>query len=202
MITLTAKAKQRIQTLKDDYEKRQKRQIAGVHLAVNGMPQPEYALSFVEEGQQDPNDVVVVVDDVTLRMASRHVEFLSDVQIDFISTLQQTGFKVENPKSVPVSVPEALSSDHRPLYQAVKKVIEAQINPGLASHGGYVTLLDVKDNVAYVQMGGGCQGCGMAAATMRQGVEVSIKKAVPEIVEVVDGTHHADGKNPYYAAEK
>ena len=201
MITLTAKAKQRIQTLKDDYEKRQKRQIVGVHLAVKGMPQPEYALSFVEEGQQDPNDVMVVVDDVTLRLPSRHADFLSDVQIDFVSTLQQTGFKVDNPKPPP-AVPGGPSADGTPLYEAVQKVIQTEINPGLASHGGYVTLLSVKDNVAYVRMGGGCQGCGMAAATMRQGVEVSIKKAVPEILEVVDGTDHAGGENPYFASDK
>jgi len=201
MITLTAKAKQRIQTLKDDYEKRQKRKIVGVHLAVKGMPRPEYALSFVEEGQQDPNDVTVVVDDIPLRMTSRYADFLSDVRIDFISTLQQTGFKVENPKPPP-AVSRTPSADGASLYQAVQQVIDTEINPGLASHGGYVMLLDVKDNVAYVRMGGGCQGCGMAAATMRQGVEVSIKKAVPEIVDVVDGTDHASGENPYFASGK
>jgi len=196
MITFTEKARERIQTLKNDYETRRKRKIVGVHLAVKGMPRPEYALSFVEEGQEDPNDVIVVVDDIPLRMTPRYADFLSDVRIDFISTLQQTGFKVENPKPVPSATP---STDGTSLYQAVQQVIDTEINPGLASHGGYVTLLDVKDRVAYVRMGGGCQGCGMAAATMRQGVEVSIKRAVPEIVEVVDGTDHAGGKNPYFA---
>ncbi len=201
MMTLTAKAKQRIQTLKDDFEKRQQKKIVGVYLAVKGMPRPEYALSFVEEGQQEPDDVAVVVDDITVRMASRYAEFLSDVQIDFVSTLQQTGFKVDNPKSVP-AVPDTSSSAGQPVFEAVKKVIDVEINPGLASHGGYVTLLDVKDNTAYVRMGGGCQGCGMAAATMRQGVEVAIKKAVPEILDVVDGTNHAGGENPYYASDQ
>jgi Fe-S cluster biogenesis protein NfuA len=65
-----------------------------------------------------------------------------------------------------------------------------------------VALLDVRDNRAYIRLSGGCQGCGMADVTLKQGIEVAIKKAVPEIVEVLDSTDHASGTNPYYQPTK
>jgi Fe-S cluster biogenesis protein NfuA len=81
-------------------------------------------------------------------------------------------------------------------------VIDTKINPGVAMHGGYVTLLDVKDDIAYVALGGGCQGCGMANVTLKQGIEVIIREAVPEIHQVIDSTDHAGGTNPYYQPSK
>ena len=72
----------------------------------------------------------------------------------------------------------------------------------MASHGGVVTLLDLKDDTVYVQMGGGCQGCGMANVTLKQGVETAIKRVVPSIKQVLDTTDHASGSNPYYQQSK
>ena len=88
------------------------------------------------------------------------------------------------------------------MVEKVQAVIDTQINPAVASHGGYISLIDVKDNVVYVQLGGGCQGCGMADVTLKQGIETSIKAAVPEITAIYDVTDHADGKNPYYQPSK
>ena len=82
------------------------------------------------------------------------------------------------------------------------QVLEEQINPAIASHGGYAELVAVEDSIAYLRMGGGCQGCGMAAVTLSQGIEVAILDTVPEISEVVDVTDHASGDNPYYEAAK
>ncbi len=76
-------------------------------------------------------------------------------------------------------------------------VIE-RINPAIASDGGYISLIDIQGDTAYVEMAGGCQGCGMADATLKQGVEVEIKNAVPSIEAVLDVTDHAGGANPYY----
>jgi len=84
----------------------------------------------------------------------------------------------------------------------VQQVFDTQINPAIAAHGGFVQLLDVKDGVAYVQLGGGCQGCGMADVTLKQGIVVAVKEAVPEIREVVDSTDHASGANPYFKPAK
>jgi Fe-S cluster biogenesis protein NfuA len=88
------------------------------------------------------------------------------------------------------------------LREKVRELLELQINPGVASHGGYVELIDVKDHNAYVRMGGGCQGCGAADVTLKQGIETLIRDEVPEIWQVIDITDHAAGTNPYYEAAK
>jgi Fe/S biogenesis protein NfuA len=84
----------------------------------------------------------------------------------------------------------------------VQHVLNTQINPSVAGHGGVVRLIDVKDNVVFIQMGGGCQGCGMANVTLKQGVEVAIRAAVPEVGDILDTTDHAAGRNPFYAPSK
>ncbi len=88
------------------------------------------------------------------------------------------------------------------LKSKVQDLVDTSINPAIAAHGGYVELLDVKDNVVYLQMGGGCQGCGAADITLKAGIERLIKEEIPEITEVLDTTDHAAGANPYYAAGK
>jgi Fe/S biogenesis protein NfuA len=81
-------------------------------------------------------------------------------------------------------------------------VLEEEINPAIASHGGRADLVAVEEDVAYLRLSGGCQGCGMAAATLSQGIEVAILEAVPEIKKVADVTDHASGSNPYFEAAK
>ena len=81
----------------------------------------------------------------------------------------------------------------------ISELLEREINPGVASHGGVVELLDVREGNIYIKMGGGCQGCASAAATLRGGVEDAMRKQVPEIDEIFDTTDHAAGANPYYA---
>ena len=81
----------------------------------------------------------------------------------------------------------------------VQRVLDTQINPGVAGHGGQVDLLDVKGNAIYIKMGGGCQGCGMASVTLKQGIEKSIRQYVPEVTDIFDTTDHASGRNPYYS---
>ncbi|MEE3327776.1 MAG: NifU family protein [Myxococcota bacterium] len=85
------------------------------------------------------------------------------------------------------------------LRARVEKVVEERINPGLDSHGGYLELLDVRGTKLYVHMGGGCQGCAMSAATLKQGVESILRTEIPEISEVLDTTDHDAGENPYFA---
>ena len=84
--------------------------------------------------------------------------------------------------------------------KAVQVVLDEKVNPAVAGHGGHISLIDVKGDTAFIRLEGGCQGCGMADATLKQGVEVEIKSAVPEIISVLDVTDHAGGANPYYSA--
>jgi Fe-S cluster biogenesis protein NfuA len=86
--------------------------------------------------------------------------------------------------------------------RAILQVLDESINPSIASHGGHISLIDVKDDRVYVRLEGGCQGCGMADVTLKQGVEVEIKKVVPSIIAVLDVTDHAEGSNPYYSPGK
>lgn len=83
---------------------------------------------------------------------------------------------------------------------AIQTLLDDEINPMVASHGGYVNLVDVKDHKAFVRLQGGCHGCGMASVTLRHGIETTILEKVPSIVEVIDVTDHAEGENPYYQA--
>ena len=88
------------------------------------------------------------------------------------------------------------------LKSKVQDLVDTSINPAIAAHGGWVELLDVKDSVVYLQMGGGCQGCGAADITLKAGIERLIKDEIPEITEVLDTTDHAAGENPFYTAGK
>jgi Fe-S cluster biogenesis protein NfuA len=86
-------------------------------------------------------------------------------------------------------------------FEIVQRLIDEEINPAVAAHGGHFTLLDVRENRVFVKLGGGCQGCGMVDATLRQGVEQRLKQVLPEIVALIDVTDHAAGENPYYTAD-
>ena len=81
---------------------------------------------------------------------------------------------------------------------AIQEILESRINPSIASHGGQISLIDIDGPRAYIRMDGGCQGCGMADVTLKQGIQVEIQKVVPTIREVLDVTDHAGGTNPYY----
>ena len=89
-----------------------------------------------------------------------------------------------------------------PVGKAVREVLDSRINPGVAAHGGHIALIDVRGPRVYLRLEGGCQGCGMADVTLKQGVEAEIKRAVPEIEEILDVTDHATGSNPYYQPGK
>jgi Fe-S cluster biogenesis protein NfuA len=86
--------------------------------------------------------------------------------------------------------------------EKIQYLLAHKINPGVAEHAGFVELIDVRDNNVYIRLGGGCQGCGAADFTLRQGIEAIIKKEVPEILQVLDITDHAAGMNPYYRPAK
>jgi Fe-S cluster biogenesis protein NfuA len=99
----------------------------------------------------------------------------------------------ERLKSPAMNTPEALS---------IRRILDEDVNPAVASHGGHIALIDVKPDTVYIRLEGGCQGCGMADMTLKNGVEVAIKQAVPAITAVLDVTDHAGGDNPYYQPGK
>jgi len=88
------------------------------------------------------------------------------------------------------------------LKEKIQKLLDESVNPAVGMHGGYVELLDVKDSTVYIRMSGGCQGCGMADVTLKQGIERLIFEEAPEVTEILDVTDHAAGSNPYYTPGK
>jgi len=88
------------------------------------------------------------------------------------------------------------------LYEKVSQLFEERVNPMVARHGGRVELIDVQDRVVMVRMGGGCQGCGMADVTLRQGIEAMLHEHIPAVEGIVDVTDHSAGSNPYFSAAK
>ncbi len=127
--------------------------------------------------------------------------------LDLNQNLMAGGMSIRNPNRPPLpqasptmtGPPPDLSGD---VAQRVIQVLDAQINPSIAAHGGHADLVAVTDGAAYLRLSGGCAGCGMAAVTLSQGIEVAIKQSVPEIVRIVDVTDHASGTNPYYEPAK
>jgi Fe-S cluster biogenesis protein NfuA len=94
--------------------------------------------------------------------------------------------------------PPVMSDDA--MYEIVAEIFRGDINPMVARHGGRVDLVDVQDGTVVVRMMGGCQGCGMATVTLRQGIEAALRQALPTIQGIKDITDHAAGANPYYSA--
>jgi Fe/S biogenesis protein NfuA len=163
-----------------------------VGIAGRGPAGFNYAMSLEEDAQPAEGEAVQDEGEFKILLEGANLEKLRGASIDFVGQLVGGGFKIENPNSV----------WDDPLAAEIQALIDAEINPGVASHGGFVELLDVKDSRVFVRMGGGCQGCGMASVTLKQGVEVLIKQQFPQIEAVVDSTDHAGGENPYYQPAK
>jgi Fe/S biogenesis protein NfuA len=152
----------------------------------------QYRLGFVGDEERRADDQAIDGGGFTLLVDAESAPNLEGASVDYVDGPQGSGFKIDNPN---------------PLWRdetarAVQAVLDQDINPAVAAHGGWVTLLEVKDEVAYIQLGGGCQGCGMVDVTLKQGIEVRIREAVPAIREIIDSTDHAGGKNPYYQPAK
>ena len=155
---------------------------------------PEYDMALVGRDELEPDDRLFEADGLSVAIDAKSASLLEGTQVDWIETVQGSGFKFENPNLKPIGSEPVTG----PLVDRVKQVIEERINPGIAMHGGNVTLVEVREDVAYLEMSGGCQGCGMAAVTLKQGIERMLTEEVPEIQGVVDVTDHSTGANPYY----
>lgn len=166
-----------------------------------------YDLYFDTLDRVEPGDAVQRHDDVSVVIPAASIDALRGATLGVSRDLLNPGMTVTNPNrppspaspSISAPPPADLSGD---VAQRVAQVIDAQINPSIASHGGRAELVAVDDGVAYLRLSGGCQGCGMATVTLSQGIEVAIRESVPEITRVTDVTDHASGSNPYYEAAK
>jgi Fe/S biogenesis protein NfuA len=163
-----------------------------------------YDMALRPVADAGPDDAVQHHDDLAVVIPADSVDALRGARLYLDGDVEYGGIKVDNPNS-----PSPAVGRSRPaadltgeVSQRVIAVLDTQINPSIASHGGRAELVAVEDDTAYLRLGGGCQGCGMASVTLSQGIEVAIKQAVPEIARVVDVTDHAAGTNPYFEPAK
>lgn len=160
-----------------------------------------YTMELRPVAEAGPDDVVQRHDDLSVVIAGDSIERLAGATLDFTGA----GMVIQNPNKPtagpgPGAPPAADLSG--PVALAVLTVLEAEINPAIAAHGGRADLVAVDEGVAYLRLSGGCQGCGLASVTLSQGIEVAILDGVPEIESVVDVTDHASGDNPYFESAK
>ena len=159
---------------------------------------PRYDITMIEPDEKCPEDMVFDGYGFEVVIEPESARLLDGARVDWIETLTETGFKVENPNLTPIGSRPL----EGPLADRVRQAIDQFVNPGVAQHGGHVTLVEVRDNIVYLQMGGGCQGCGMASVTLSQGIERILREQVPEIEGIEDVTNHGAGENPYVTASK
>ncbi len=173
-------------------------------LEISGEHEGAYSYDMYFQARSDAGagDVVQHDDDLPVVIPEASSERLQGATLDFVTDASgEGGLVIVNPNTPPVPTlrglqPEVDLSD--PLAQRVVSVLEEQVNPSIAAHGGRADLVAVADASVYLRLSGGCQGCGMAKATLSQGIEVILREAIPELVNIVDVTDHADGTNPYY----
>jgi len=185
LIQLTPIAKERVKSIVDSEDL----EVEGLRISITGRTASTFEYSLGLEVELHPDDVVIDLGDLKVLVDSQSMDSLKGSIIDYVEDLNASGFRVDNPN-------QPTWDDSR--AQKIQELIDTRINPSVASHGGNIQLLDVTEDSVYVHMGGGCQGCGQASATLKQGVQTMIQEEFPEIVNVIDTTDHAAGTNPYY----
>jgi Fe/S biogenesis protein NfuA len=163
-------------------------------------PQFNYELAFVPLADKAENWVEERHDDLAVIFPKADSGKLDGASLE----LTEQGLAMNNPnKPATPEMGSAPAGDlSGPLVDRVQQVITEQVNPAIAAHGGGAELVSVDETIAYLRLFGGCQGCGLAQVTLKQGIERIILEQIPELTQVVDVTDHASGDNPYYESQK
>ena len=189
MITISDVALKKITELIENTEQ----PVQGIRIIAEAVSplKAEYGLAFVQSGEEKPDDEIINFDAFNVYIDPDSIQYVEGAKLNYIENAMGGGFVVDG-------APRPMPKLEGPVADKLEKLLNDQINPALAMHGGFVQLIDVKDNTAFIELGGGCKGCGMVDVTLKQGIEKMIKQNVPEITEVLDTTDHASGTNPYY----
>lgn len=169
-------------------------------VAITGVRQGQFAyeLTFIRITDAGAGDVLQTFGELPVVVAAGSVERLQGSRI----VIADGGLSIDNPNPASPRIPTGGAAADGPVADRLRTLLDTRINPAIAGHGGYAELVAVEGDTAFLRLGGGCQGCGLASVTLRQGIEVAIKESVPEILNVVDVTDHASGDNPYYESAK
>jgi Fe/S biogenesis protein NfuA len=172
----------------------------GIRLSVSGggTPAAGCELSFCEPGDLDGNEWTLECEGFSLYVDGDSVSWLEGAQIDYLPNATGGELNIRAPR-----IKGEMPGQDAGLVERVRYVIDAEINPQIASHGGRITLLEVSAaGEVVLQFGGGCHGCGMVDVTLKNGVEKTLRARVPEITAVRDATDHSSGDNPYYQGSR
>ncbi len=172
----------------------------GLRIEVTGIRGADFTYDLAFEPLADAADDDHRYDDrgLTVVIPAESVADLKGATLDLPTNTAQGGLVLRNPnRPATPSLGDAIELSGTP-EEKVRQLLDRQVNPALASHGGFATLVRVEGTAAHISMGGGCQGCAVSSITLRDGIEAAILAAVPEITEVVDTTDHGAGENPFY----
>lgn len=178
----------------------QKEEIAGMNLRVfvanPGTIHADVSVTYCPPGEEVSTDFTLPFESFKLFIDADSQDSLTDARIDFVEDALEGHLSVKAPFLK--GREPALSST---LTERIQFVIDSEINPNLAGHGGKVTLVEIIEDqsgaIVVLQFGGGCHGCGMAGVTLKHGIEKTLKEKFPEIVEIRDATDHTTGADPY-----
>ncbi|MCH7934904.1 MAG: NifU family protein [Gemmatimonadetes bacterium] len=190
MITLTDGAREVVRSYMDQSDG----EFTALRISIaGGTPlSPNFELTLVGPDDIRESEQKVDVGDVTIVIEEEFRPRLEGATVDFVQRVNESGFEVKLAKTVKLPTLDG------PLADRIKTVLDAEINPAIASHGGSITLVGVEGTEIYLEMGGGCQGCAMSRMTLRQGVERMVRQAVPEVTVIHDVTDHSSGENPFF----
>ncbi|MEN8234860.1 MAG: NifU family protein [Actinomycetota bacterium] len=184
-------------------ELREAEELADLHLALRisgvGANGYVYETAFLRGDDVVPIDHVERHGDLAVAISASSVEDLRGAVLDLSSVGPTAGLVIRNPNtpSPGLGLGGEIELTGTP-EEKVRQLLAEQINPAIASHGGIANLVAVEGSRAMLELGGGCQGCGLAAVTLQDGIERAILENIPEITEVVDVTDHSLGANPYF----
>jgi Fe/S biogenesis protein NfuA len=165
-----------------------------VFVAQPGTPHAETCIAYCRPGEEQEGDMPVAYDGFTAWFEERSVPYLEDAVVDYQEDQMGGQLTIKAPNA---RVPKV--GEDAPLEDRINYVLYNEINPGLAAHGGMVTLVEVvEDNVAVLQFGGGCQGCAAVDITLKNSVERSLLDQIPELTAIRDVTDHSLTENAYY----
>lgn len=195
MITFTDRAREMVQTFLGDDEEGQRQQ--ALRIRVSGPRNaPRFDLTLVDPRERAEEERTVDGGGFDVFVLEEDASMLDGANVDYVERVNESGFEVK-PAQDPDAAEPSEDAPSGPIADRVRQVLDAQVNPAIAAHGGMISLVNVEETDIYVEMSGGCQGCALSRATLRQGVERMLREAVPELTAVHDVTDHASGENPY-----
>ena len=172
--------------------------LQALRIAVDGSPfAPNYELTLVDADTRGESDLAVDACSFTVLVDKASADRLNGATVDFVETIQESGFQI-TPDPDAMKTAMAGEGPAGALAERVTHILDTEINPAIAAHGGVINLMDVQGTEIFIEMAGGCQGCAMSRMTLRQGVERMVSQSVPEVTAIHDVTDHTSGDNPYF----